>query len=339
MTHATETTGALPTTAAAPPATPGPGARGTAPAAGHRRRTRARGRLRAYLPLYLLILPALAYLLVNNYVPMAGIVVAFKKFNVRDGLFGSPWVGFDNFRYLFGSGQAAEIIRNTLLYNVAFIVVTNVVAIVLAIMINDVLSTRLKKLYQGSVLLPFMLSMVVISYIVFAFLSHENGMLNSTLFADDPVTWYSESRWWPGILVLVNLWKMVGYSTLLYLAAIVGIDPALHEAAWVDGANRWQRIRNVTLPNLVPTVIVLFLLAIGRIFYSDFGLFYQVPMNSGAIYDVTTTIDTYVYRALTSAGGIGNSSAAGFFQSVVGFVLVLAVNGLVRRYHAKSAIF
>jgi putative aldouronate transport system permease protein len=286
-----------------------------------------------------MMIPALAYMLVNNYVPMAGIVVAFKKFNLRDGLFGSPWVGFDNFKYLFGSGTASEIIRNTLLYNAAFIVITNAVAIALAIMINDVISTRLKKIYQSAVLLPFMLSMVVVSYIVFGFLSHENGLLNNSLLSSDPIQWYNESTWWPVILVVVNLWKMVGYSTLLFLAAIVGVDPALHEAAFIDGANRWQRIRYVTLPNLVPTMVVLLLLSMGRIFYSDFGLFYQVPMDSGAIYDVTTTIDTYVYRALSSAGGIGNSSAAGFFQSVVGFVLVLAVNAVVRRKNETSSIF
>ena len=296
-------------------------------------------RARAFLPVYLMMVPALAYMLVNNYVPMAGIVVAFKKFNLRDGLFGSPWVGFDNFKYLFGSGTASEIIRNTLLYNAAFIVITNAVAIALAIMINDVISMRLKKIYQSAVLLPFMLSMVVVSYIVFGFLSHENGLLNNSLLSSDPIQWYNESTWWPVILVVVNLWKMVGYSTLLFLAAIVGVDPALHEAAFIDGANRWQRIRYVTLPNLVPTMVVLLLLSMGRIFYSDFGLFYQVPMDSGAIYDVTTTIDTYVYRALSSAGGIGNSSAAGFFQSVVGFVLVLAVNAAVRRKNATSSIF
>lgn len=296
-------------------------------------------RLRTFLPVYLLMLPGMAYLVVNNYVPMAGVVVAFRDFNAKDGLFGSPWVGFENFRYLFGSGHAAEIFRNTLLYNLAFIVVTNAVAIVLAILINDVMNQRLKKIYQSSVLLPFMLSMVVLSYIVFAFLSHENGMLNSTIFADDPQQWYSESKWWPYILVLVNLWKTVGFSTLLFLAALVGIDQAQYEAASLDGAGRWLKARFITLPNLVPTIITLGLLGVGRIFYSDFGLFYQVPMDSGAIYDVTTTIDTYVYRALTSAGGIGRSAAAGFFQAIIGFVLVLSVNAAVRRYDAKSAIF
>ncbi len=313
------------------------------PTGRERRATRSRRRrlkrVRAFLPVYLMMVPGLVYLLVNNYVPMAGIVVAFRKFNLKDGLFGSPWVGLDNFQYLFGSGAASQIIRNTLLYNAAFIIVTNLVAIALAIMINDVISDRLKKIYQSAVLLPFMLSMVVVSYIVFGFLSHENGLLNHSVFESDPVQWYSESGWWPFILVTVNLWKMVGYSTLLYLAAIVGVDPAQYEAALIDGATRWQRVRYITLPNLVPTMIVLFLLSVGRIFYSDFGLFYQVPMDSGAIYDVTTTIDTYVYRALSSAGGIGNSSAAGFFQSVVGFVLVLAVNAFVRRKHETSSIF
>lgn len=296
-------------------------------------------KFRIHGPLFLLMLPALVYLFINNYIPMAGIVVAFKKFNVHDGIWGSPWVGLTNFEFLFGAGDAGVILRNTMLYNLVFIVITNVVAVALAVMINDVVSERLKKLYQGSVLLPFMLSIVVVSYIVFGFLSQQNGLMNNTLFAEDPVSWYSEAQYWPYILVIVNLWKTVGFSTLLFLAALVGIDPSLYESAQMDGAGRWQRFRYVTLPNLMPTVITLFLLGVGRIFYSDFGLFYQVPMDSGALYDTTTTIDTYVYRALTTAGGIGRSAAAGFFQSMVGFVLVLSVNWAVRRYNAKSAIF
>ncbi|MDN4480563.1 ABC transporter permease [Demequina muriae] len=301
--------------------------------------TSRRRRLRVFAPVFLLMAPAMVYLAVNNYVPMAGIVVAFKKFNVQEGIWGSPWVGLDNFVFLFGSGDASIILRNTLLYNLAFIVVTNVVAIALAVMIHDVVSEKLKKLYQGSVLLPFMLSIVVVSYIVFAFLSQENGLLNNTFFADDPVEWYGEGEHWPSILILVNLWRTVGFSTLLFLAALTAIDGALYESAQLDGANRWDQFRHVTLPNLMPTIITLVLLGVGRIFYSDFGLFYQVPMDSGAIYDATQTIDTYVYRALTSVGGIGRSAAAGFFQSMVGFVLVLGVNWAVRRYNAKSAIF
>lgn len=296
-------------------------------------------RLRSFLPVYILLIPGMLYLLVNNYIPMAGIISAFKRINVNDGIFFSPWNGLDNFRYLFLSGAAGDIFRNTLLYNTAFIVVTTGVAIALAILINDVASVKLKKLYQSAILLPFTLSMVVVSYVVFGFLSHENGLLNNTLFESDPVQWYSEGQYWPTILIVVNLWKTVGYSTLLFLAALVGIDRSLYEASSLDGANRWHQVVNIDLPNLWPTIVTLTLLAVGRIFYSDFGLFYQVPRNSGAIFDVTTTIDTYVYRALISAGGIGQSAAAGFFQAVIGFVLVLSVNAAVRKYQRSSALF
>ncbi|WEK12779.1 MAG: ABC transporter permease subunit [Candidatus Microbacterium phytovorans] len=296
-------------------------------------------RWRSFLPVYLLMLPGLIYLLVNNYIPMAGIISAFKRININDGIFFSPWAGWDNFRFLFASGAAGEIFRNTLLYNLAFIVVTTTVAIGLAILINDVASTRLRKLYQSSILLPFTLSMVILSYVVFGFLSHENGLLNNTIYADDPIQWYSEGQYWPTILIVVNLWKTVGYSTLLFMAGLIGIDRALYEAASLDGANRWKQVIHIDLPSLVPTIVTLTLLAIGRIFYSDFGLFYQVPRNSGAIYDVTTTIDTYVYRTLISAGGIGQSAAAGFFQAVIGFVLVVTVNAAVRKYQRASALF
>jgi len=300
---------------------------------------RSTTRLRSFLPVYILLIPGMLYLLVNNYIPMVGIISAFKRINVNDGIFFSPWNGLENFRYLFLSGAAGDIFRNTLLYNTAFIVVTTVVAIALAVLINDVASTKLKKLYQSAILLPFTLSMVVVSYVVFGFLSHENGLLNNTLLESDPIQWYSEGQYWPAILIIVNLWKTVGYSTLLFLAALVGVDRSLYEASSLDGANRWQQVLTIDLPNLFPTIVTLTLLAVGRIFYSDFGLFYQVPRNSGAIFDVTTTIDTYVYRALISAGGIGQSAAAGFFQAVIGFVLVLSVNAAVRKYQRSSALF
>lgn len=296
-------------------------------------------RLKPFLPLYLMLLPGMLYILVNNYIPMTGIIVAFKKFNVNDGIYGSPWNNMDNFGYLFGTRDAFIIFRNTLLYNAAFIILTNVIAIMLAIMISDVIGKRLKKLYQSSVLLPFTISIVVVSYIVFAFLSHENGMLNHWFFGENPVQWYSEGTYWPVILILVSVWKNVGYSTLLFIAGIAGIDRSLYEAADIDGASRWQQIKRITLPCLVPTITTLVLMGIGRIFYSDFGLFYQVPMNSGAIYDATTTIDTYVYRALTSAGGVGRSAAAGFFQSIVGFVLVVFANMTVRKVNRENAIY
>lgn len=299
-------------------------------------------RFKQFIPLYLMMLPGAVYLFINNYIPMAGIVVAFKTYNVNDGMFRSPWAGLKNFQFLFGTNEAAVIIRNTLLYNVAFIIVNMVVGIMLAIFISDVANNRLKKLYQSSILLPFLISIVVVSYIVFALLSHENGMMNKSvlpLFGQEPIQWYNDTTWWPLILIITNCWKGVGYGTLIYIAAIAGIDQTFYEAAELDGANKWQQITKITLPCLVPSIITLLIMNIGRIFYSDFGLFYQVPQNSGSLYSVTNTVDTYVYRALMSSGGIGRSSAAGVVQSVVGFTLVMVSNLIVRKTSSENAIF
>ena len=296
----------------------------------------------SFLPLYFMMLPGFIYLIINNYIPMAGIVIAFKKYNVKKGIFGSDWVGLSNFEYLFGTQDSLIIIRNTLLYNISFIIVNMVVGVILAIMITDVLNKKMRKIYQSSILIPFTISIVVVSYIVFAFLSQENGMLNKSIlpfWGREAVNWYSEPKYWPGILIFVNCWKGVGYGTLLYIAAIVGIDKGFYEAARLDGASKWQEIRYITLPLIQPTVVTLLLLGIGRIFYSDFGLFYQVPQNSGALFSVTNTIYTYVYRALISSGGIGRSSAAGVFQSIVGFVLVMISNWVTKKLSPENAIF
>ena len=301
-------------------------------------------RFKQYIPLYLMLLPGAVYLFINNYIPMTGIVVAFKTYNVNDGIYGSPWAGLKNFEFLFGTNEAAIIVRNTLLYNVAFIIVNMVVGIILAIFISDVVNNRMKKLYQSSILLPFLISIVVVSYIVFALLSHENGMFNKTLLpllGLDPVQWYNDTTWWPLILIITNCWKGVGYGTLIYIAAIAGIDQSFYEAAELDGASKWQQITQITLPCLVPSIITLLIMNIGRIFYSDFGLFYQVPQNSGSLYSVTNTIDTYVYNGLMTLGDVGieRSSAAGLLQSVVGFTLVMVSNLVVRKASAENAIF
>lgn len=299
------------------------------------------GQMKQFIPLYLMMVPGLLYLLINNYIPMTGIVVAFKTFNVNDGIYRSPWCGLKNFEYLLTSNDAFTIIRNTFCYNVAFIIVNNLVGIILAIMICDVAHRGLKKLYQSSILLPFLISIVVTSYIVFAFLSHENGMFNAILQSNgqERIMWYNSPGYWPFILVFVNCWKGVGYGTLIYIATISGIDGTYYEAAALDGANKWLQIKSITLPFLIPSAITLLLMSIGRIFYSDFGLFYQIPQNSGTLFPVTNTIDTYVYRALISSGGIGRSSAAGVFQSVVGFILVVLSNWIVRKSSPENAIF
>jgi len=293
-------------------------------------------------PLYLMMLPGLLYLLVNNYIPMSGIVIAFKRLNFAEGIWKSPWVGLDNFKFLFSSPDAWIITRNTLLYNVAFIVVNMVVGIAIAILITEVRNSKMKKLYQSAILLPFLMSMVILSYIVYALLSSENGLINNSILTAlhiDPVQWYQEPKYWPAILIIANCWKGVGYGCLIYIASLIGIDPSFYEAAQLDGATKWQQITRITLPCLVPTIITMLLLSIGRIFYSDFGLFYQVPMNSGVLFPTTNVIDTYVYRALIEQGNISMSSAAGVYQSLVGFVIVMLSNWVVGRVDKDRALF
>ena len=293
-------------------------------------------------PLYLMMLPALLYLLINNYIPMAGMVIAFKKLNFAKGIWASPWAGLKNFKFLFASKDAWIITRNTLLYNVAFILVNMVVGIAIAILITEIRNTKLKKIYQSAILLPFLMSMVILSYIVYALLSAENGLVNNSilpLFHIDPIQWYQKPKYWPAILIIANCWKGVGYGCLIYIASLIGIDPSFYEAARLDGASKWQEITKITLPSLVPTIITLLLLSIGRIFYSDFGLFYQVPMNSGVLFPTTNVIDTYVYRALIEQGNISMSSAAGVYQSLVGFCVVMLSNWIVRKVDKDQALF
>ncbi len=289
-----------------------------------------------------MLIPGTIYLLINNYLPMAGLFIAFKNVNFAKGIFKSDWAGFANFKFLFATGDALIITRNTLLYNLAFIVLNLIVGVTLAIMLNEIRNAALKKLYSTSILLPQIISMVVVSYLVYAMLSGDSGYMNNTVLkalGKSSINWYQQKKYWPFILIIVHVWKTLGYLTLLYLASVVGIDSNLYEAAEMDGATKWQQIRYITLPLLRPTMITLTLLMIGRIFYSDFGLFFQVPMDSGPLFPVTQTIDTYVYRGLRSMSNIGMSAAAAFYQSVVGFVVVLASNLIIRRIDKDSALF
>ena len=299
-------------------------------------------KLKRFWPFYVMMVPGLLYLIVNNYLPMFGLVIAFKRIDYRLGIFGSPWTGLSNFEYLFKTSDAWTITRNTIGYNVIFIILGTVLSVAVAVLLNEIRGVRRKKIYQTLILIPYLISTVVISYLVFAFLSVDSGFLNNSVVRGlgmDPVSWYSEPKYWPFILVIVYLWKSFGYSCILYYASVIGIDGALYEAAVVDGAGRWQRIRHIILPSLRGTIITLTLMSVGRIFYSDFGLFYQVPMDSGLLYDVTNTIDTYVYRSLLKLNDVGRASAAGFYQSIVGFVIVLGANFAVRRIDKENALF
>ena len=295
-----------------------------------------------YLPFYLMMIPGFLYILINNYLPMTGLVIAFKNVNYSVGIWKSDWVGLKNFKYLFATKEAFVITRNTLLYNVAFIVIGVVVAVTVAILLNEIAAVKAKKFYQTVILIPYLISMVVVSYLVYALLNTESGFINKSILEPlgiQKISWYSSPQYWPIILTLVQVWKTFSYNSIIYLATLVGFDKSYYEAAMIDGASRWQRIKFITLPLLKPTIIIMVLMSIGKIFYSDFGLFYQVPMNQGVLYDVTNTIDTYVYRGLLELGDINMSAAAGFYQSIVGFILVLTTNLIVRKKDPQSALF
>lgn len=298
--------------------------------------------LKKNMPLFLIALPGIIYLLINNYLPMLGLSLAFKDYSLMKGVFGSDWCGLQNFEFLFKTKDAWVMTRNTILYNAAFIVIGTVVAIAVAIMMCELGERARVKFFQGALLLPNLLSWVVIGFIAYAFLNADTGFINKTILAGlgmDSVSWYSYTGAWPAILIIVNLWKNMGYQSIVYMASISGIDKSIYEAAAIDGATKMKQIFHVTLPMLKPTIITLTLMSIGRIFYSDFGLFYQVPQNSGALFSVTQTIDTYVYRGLMELNDVGMSAAAGLYQSLVGFALVLIANAVVRKVDSENALF
>jgi ABC-type polysaccharide transport system, permease component len=308
-------------------------------------RSRFRAKMKVvkrYRALLLMTLPGVIYLLINNYFPMLGMAIAFKDINFAKGIMASDWIGFKNFEYLFKTRDAFIITRNTLLYNVVFIILGTVLAIGLAIVLNEIKNRYVSRTYQSIILLPHLISMVIVGYLVFAFLDNSNGFMNKTLLpwlGFPEISWYSEAKYWPYILTIVHVWKSIGYSCIIYLAAIIGIDQEYYEAAKIDGASRLRQIFSITVPLITPVITILTLLSIGRIFYSDFGLFYQVPLNTGILMPVTQTIDTYVYRALINLGDIGMSSAAGMYQSLVGFTLVILSNTVVKKFNKDNALF
>lgn len=299
-------------------------------------------RWKQYLPIYLLALPGIIYMICNNYLPMFGIVIAFKKLNFAKGILASPWCGLKNFEFLFKSSTAFTMIRNTICYNVLWLILGHVLAIASAILLNEITNRFRARFYQSVILLPYLMSWVVVSYLVFAFLSADTGMFNNSILKPlgiAPVNWYSESKYWPFILTFVNHWKNNGYTMIVYFASIVGISQDYYEAAMLDGATKWQQIKHITIPQLVPTIITLMILSVGRIFASDFGLFYQIPRNTGALYSATQTIDVYVYNALMQRSDYGMASAASVFQSIVGFLMVMVTNAIVRKVSRENAMF
>lgn len=293
------------------------------------------------LPLTVMALPGLIVMLLFRYLPMSGLLLAFKQFNVRKGIFGSPWCGLKNFEFLFKTTDAWIMTRNTLLYNILFIALDLVMAVAMAIGLNELRNKRRAKAYQTVFMAPYFLSWVVVSFMAFSLFSRDDGLFNHLMayFGFQGVNWYNEPGKWPFILTIFQLWKTVGYSTVMYLGSLTGISNDYYEAAFIDGATKWQQIRHITLPCLRPMMIVLTILAVGKIFYADFGLFYQLPRNSGTLFQTTQVIDTYVYRALKETGNVGMAAAASFYQSVVGFILVFCTNLVVRKVDPDSALF
>lgn len=302
--------------------------------------------LRENLIFFLMVLPGAAWLILFFYIPVLGNVVAFKDYHITgegfiDSVMKSKWVGFDNFKFLFSSKDAYIITRNTVLYNLAFIFLGLIVSVGIAIIFSEMRSKRLVKVFQTSMLFPYFLSWVIISFFTDAFLNVDKGLINHILtsLGMKGINFYTEVAIWPALLLFLGIWKGFGYSSVMYYATIMGIDPTFYEAATVDGASKWQRIRNITIPQLSSLITVLTILAVGNIFRADFGLFYQIPHNAGALYSVTNVIDVYVYNGLTKSGDIGMTAAAGLYQSVVGLILVLISNIFARRIDKNAALF
>ena len=293
------------------------------------------------LKLLAMCVPALFMLFLFSYIPMGGLVLAFKNFRYDKGIFGSDWAGLDNFKFFLTSDNAWRITRNTLGFNLVFLALGTVLAVVFALLINEVASKNGRKFYQTTMFLPYFLSWVVVGYMLYAFLDQNNGIFNIMLknAGRNPVMWYMEPKLWIPLLPFIYVWKSVGYNSVIYYASLMNIDSSSAEAADLDGASRLQKIWYITLPHLRPLIIMMTILGVGKIFNSDFGLFFQATMDSSALYPVTDVLDTYVYRALRVTGDVGMSSAVGFYQSIVGFLFVLSTNAIVRRIDKENAMF
>ncbi len=291
--------------------------------------------------LVLMALPAVALLIMFSYIPMGGLVLAFKTFDYQL-VFDSPWCGLNNFRYIFLVGDTFwRLTRNTILYYIMFTIVGTVGKVALAIGINEFVNKRLGKLFQSCMILPTFISYIAVSFVVYACLKANTGLVNRIIMSlgGESINFYMEAGKWPVILLIVNTWKNIGYGSVLYLSVLTGIDPALYEAADLDGANARQKMWYVTLPMLVPMIVIMTLLGLGSVMHSDTGLFYQVTRNSGAIYSTTQVLDSYVLNAITNATDYSATAATTFYQSVIGTVMVVGTNCIVRRFAPENALF
>jgi len=293
--------------------------------------------------IYLMAIPAMLLLFVFNYIPLAGLVIAFKNFKAGNGIFGSEWAQplYANFMVLLSSGQAVRAIRNTLLLNALFISTGVLVEVSFALMLNEVKNHWFRRITQSVSFLPFFISWIVVGIFSYNLMNYEYGAINNLIagFGLERIDFYTDASLWPAILTIAVRWKSTGYGAVIYLAALSGIDPSYYEAAEIDGANHWQQIRFISLPMLMPTVTILTLLAIGRIMNADFGMFYAMVGDAPLVFPTTDVIDTFVYRGLRKTGDIGMSSATGFFQSILSFVLILCSNAIARKIDSDSALF
>ena len=292
------------------------------------------------LALLALCLPGLICLFLFKYLPMGGIIIAFKNFAPMKGLFGSDWNGFKNFEFFFTSQDAGRTIRNTVLYSVVFLISELIFGVLIAVLLYNLRSRRGLKVYHTIIMLPKFMSIVVVSYIVYTVLHPSMGILNKliTAFGGEAISWYTEPKYWPFILTITHIWMIMGSGCLYYYSALTGIDPSLHEAAEIDGANAWQKTWHVSIPELVPIMVMMTILGIGGLFSGDMGLFYNVPRNMGLLYPATDIINTYTYRALL-AGSLAKSAAVGLFQSVVGLILVTGTNAIIRKISPENSMF
>lgn len=297
--------------------------------------------LRKNRTLFLMILPAMLIVLIFSYLPMSGLVLAFKDYRFNKGVFGSDWNGLENFRFLFASGTGWLITKNTILYNLLNLITSQGLAVLIAIIISEIKVVPFKKITQSVIFFPYFISWVIVGTFVYNIFNYETGLLNSVLtgLGLDAVNVYSMPGVWPFIICLFNSWKWCGYNSVVYIAAITGLDTECNEAAEIDGANIFQRIRYITFPGIRPTLITMLLLNVGRILRGDFEMFYQLVGNNGQLFNATDVIDTYVFRSLTTSANLGMTAAATFYQSILCFIIIMVVNGIVRRIDADYALF
>ena len=292
------------------------------------------------IPLFFIALPGIIYLICFSYLPMFGVVIAFKDYNYIDGILGSPWIGFENFKFFLESNDFAIVMRNTLLYNVAFLIIKTFLNILVALLLYELTNKVALKIYQTSIIVPSFISWVLVAYIGYALFATDAGIFNSILksFGAEPINWYATPGPWPYILTFFEMWKGVGMGCIIYYAALMAIDSSLFEAASIDGAGRFRQIINISLPTIKPTICIMLILGVGSIVGGDFGLFFQMPRNSGALYAVTDVLSTYTYRGLQN-GDFSQTAAVGLAQNIVALTLTLSTNAIIKKLDKNSSMF